>query len=325
MYLKMSVFVRVLMTLMLVAAVSGCAGIQADREVTRYADEGWSVNGIRLMHGTGGYEVLSVGRLAGEGSARVRQVEPMHRTFSAGFVHLQFFTSPDHPDELGQSRVAGEIEKVGVSLASALSRLVARFNAFSNIRVNLDVVLAPENSGAHYRTRSPMDEAVTISILFPFPGLSGEMGSTDLRAWWSQLASTISHELYHLHHDLSELGASRINEEVAASFIENCARLHLAMETGSHPLIDVAWLPEDPRAKRAFPGLEEGKFEPDQRALEKDFPLLSIRGRALGSAVLYVLTEGHGVHGDDPGPRGRILDYCDRLVREVPDFIGGDI
>lgn len=301
--------------LLLTCALSGCVSLQKSSiETQKYAQDGISVNSVQLV----GSEVLSFGRLAGEPEVEIEGTTVIHSPPSSQGATVTFLV----PDSLFQEAsygLKGFLRNGAPALMSVITEVYAEFKGFDSSELNLDIVLAPRGSGAYYSSQGVIGESLPLSVVYfaPKAELSGSAGQG--YAWWSALARTVSHELFHLHHDLSELSSEKLDEEVAASIIETCALVRYAREVDGTPTIDFEWILDDPRTSSSFPGLDSGRLNVELDRLEQ-LGGVSLQGQALATAVLYLLSPSGSIEVGKAESDRRILDYCGMLAKDVPEF-----
>jgi len=324
--LTMRMILVSILVLAFLSPVAGCGGMHAARETTRMADENPShfFNTVMLVWGSRG--VISTGRLGGEETVRIRDVDPIakHEWRNGGVMRLldaSGFPSVEEPTWFRESA-----EDSIAILAGVLEVVLQELSAFDDVAINLDIVVARADSGALYQNRSAIGRSMTISIIHPLPEYDEEIHElAHKHTWWSRSLKSAAHELYHLHHSLSDLVSTSINEEAAASIFGDCTLLRYSEAIEAYPMLDYTWLLESPKTQRSFPLLDQGDFAPDEAAFQEEFPEAGLRGRILGSAAFFALAGDGVLEIDDDAERARVLEYCDGLARGVPDFYSGDL
>ena len=302
-----------------IAALVGCASTpRSATETRKYAEEGVSVNSIQRV----GSEVISFGRLAGAPEREIKNTEVIYRASSVENAEIEFLTSEKlSKDEI--SRAQSFVRQGATEAIDVILGVYASFDSLSQSDLNLKVVLAPRGSGSFYSSRGTIGDRAPVSVIYFLPEQVQGVSSAAQHSWWSGLAANVSHELYHLHHDLDDIKSLQLDEEAAAAVTETCALIRYAHAVGASPEIDFSWIWAEPQTRQAFPDLEQGVLNVDLAQLD-EVGGISVQGQAVATAVLYLLSSSGSLKVGETEEDKEFLAYCDQLTNAVPAFHLGE-
>lgn len=309
-----------ILSLICVVFLSGCAYQRAISGTQEYVDRGYSVNSI--IFATDG-DLISFGRLAGTPQYEIEDLSVIEQILTTTGVSVKI-TEPER--ESFRGAFSHSVIDEGLSnFSAAIERTLSRHQEAIGAGGSIEIVLVKQGVGAYRGIRSESDSPVSLSLLFhaPDPALLEEV---PISAWWAAVLDNVAHELFHVHRGSSKFASKfrQIDEEAAATISGTCGLMDVAVSWGELPAIDYSTVLERPEGRAAFPGLSEGRFEPDIDALQQ-VKGVSAQGRTLATAVLYTKLPEGILEVADEGSRDLIYEYCSELLNEVPSFSTGEL
>ena len=311
---------KLLILLLCALAASGCAYQRASSTSGQYADRGISVNTITRA---GNGDLISFGRLAGSPQHEIKGVSVIHQFQTPTGVTVRL-SEPEREEYRGQTSGEAVANSV-VKFSSAIDSTLARYSDRIHSGATLEILIVNRNVGAYRGIRSQAGAPVSLSFLVHAPD-SELVGRDAILSWWAALLENVAHELFHVYQRLAQVepGYPQVDEEGAATIAGTCGLMDAAVAWGIFPTIDHSTAIERPESRLAFPGLAEGRFEPNMDAL-RQVEGVTVQGRMLGTAVLYTKFPDGSLDVANAESRESVFDYCSELLDRVPAFSLGEL
>lgn len=332
----------ILLCMCLLVGLGGCA----TKRLSEYMDHtGWvqerpgtSLAGVVIVSSNGQQVLRSGIRFDGErGSAISWEDTVVGPSASAGSVEIRVVYPVEVEAELTEilSSNANEIDenlKTAVRVARAI---IEDMTLLAHRPVQLNIFTSPVSAGYMLDIESKVDTGpIHLIIATPHPKSIGNPG------WWAGALANSFHELTHVHQkfivlqSVEEDGPNRklINQETGAWIAQRCAEMAfyktfsdeltaLEQETGENPVL-ATWPVLD--LTEAFPGLREGKFNPNVEAVEELDRFVSRQGGHMAEAVMYLFSNDGDVDLMDEAQNHEREEYCSYIFNNTPDFAAGD-
>jgi len=309
------------------ALMSGCAGFGDVRSIAdrRLAQEGmFQASAVYSRQTTDGLEIISYGRSGGEQERMLRPDELEGIAVVASeWGTLTLLADPEELPMVRQGmwtekeddfqELLDLTEKVMLQTVSPLPRL-------SEHGVNVRVLLTTYDSGRAIESRHFVDDSpIALSLISPVVVPDGEKSFANPNI--AMMASRVASVLLRAEHEFSGRRYGTVNQWAADSLFQRCTQSRFAMATELSATL--GYKDEQFESWPGFPGLLEGEWAPRVG----DFPVRNPqqRGQYVAAAWLFHATDRKAsldlADVDDVAP---LLELCDRLGTDMPDFIRGE-
>lgn len=317
------------------ALVSGCASRQVRiSEVMDHKHAGSSASwaGVAVVESGGGLQLKSALRYAGERSSPLT----LEQTRIAVEGHAGNTTFrvlyPAHQAEQMASLTGSpetEFARVAELAARVADGFVREMRHVAGRSIELDVFTAFDSGGYLLETESNLMSG-PLRVL----SVTSSIADANTLEWWAFALAGALHEMAHVNHrlQLSDPGRTKFsddeltNQETAASIVEFCANLEFVASVTAgrdDQLFELDWSALE--LPGAFPGLRDGRFEPDMKRLREAWPHPTNQGSALASAAMYRFSENGSIDFSDAQANDRRQAYCRFVLNQVPDFVAGKL
>lgn len=312
---------RVLCSVIVIAvALSGCASLEkvVEKRYQKYNRGESYRSSVQVWERRGGLTLVSAVRMPGKNPERVGigDLAPLREeTTSWGTLALM---APKQTLEEVSEIFGNELDTRYIGLfEQTIAERLRDMEVLKEKQIVLRVLLATDRHGYLFIDEQPIKEelvALTVGSISP---------DDDNAMWWFDLTGIAAHELTHVNHFLTSdqfRTENTVNLETAAGIVEQCARLFLLKNGGKLDSAELAF--QGQPMTSAFPGLEQGEFNPIMKRL--DFIKgNSTKGSVLGTAALRTLTHDGVVDFNDSDQMSAIAEYCKHVSNTVPDFVAG--
>lgn len=320
----------------------GCATRQASQHLDRLGwaqeEHGVSLAAVGLVKKNGRMILRSGMRFDGTQAKKItwEDVSVSSHAFS-GNVAMRLVNPNEVSDELtNMSSSDKELAKVHLKRAVKVARtFTENMRLLGNRQVELNIFTSPRSDGYMLDIDSDLlNGPIRLVIGNPAPEFIGH------HAWWVSALAGAIHELTHVNQNLllsqdDGLDAAahmRINREAAAWIAERCAELAFYKSISDERLRGLSDESKNPLRMtwpvldftEAFPGLREGRFEPNLDVVKELDPYTSMQGALLGQAVMYLLSDNGKVNLRDDVQNAERNRYCSYILNNTPNFSAGE-
>jgi hypothetical protein len=304
--------------------LTGCAMYSANNRIERILDGGAAyINAIGVQHRRGEVILHSIGRIDGpEIPANEDSIETaLELGTDWGNLRVLVPTSEVVRSRMGYFFNGLESEYPAAAIQT-LDQTLERLPRLGSHSINLSILFAPPGSGYSISNRTTLaDDMLDLSFVALVNSPSDDVGP---QAPWVHAVRALSHEMLHVEHKLRGMDQTGSgNGEAAATLFEYCANADFLANAGlmNEEVRIRIGKPED--VKRAFPGLDEGRFQPIMDLVDRGQDP-SWLGHLLGQAVVYSQSDEGAINLTNPSIHAFLDDRCRYLAQDIPAYADGE-
>lgn len=264
---------------------------------------------------SGERSINSIARVGGGSPTRI-DVDTLktQKMVSTGRVEMRLKMPDLYGDDEPDSDISSsEWERYGSAAIKALQKTISTFDTLKGKRLLVNLVSSPRDKPIYIASASEAASSeISLVVYAGHPAYPA-----DAARWWAGTTETITHELMHLQHQLSDAVSYEpsVESELAGEVMGKCGYLNYLIEIGVTE-VDFEFS-KSTIQDEIFPELHGEQFQYDKQKLKRLGNINEIAD-VLGSAYALHLLGEQPTKLDDLSAVKPLLDYCGSLHEKIP-------